>query len=281
VLVKNALKLDPSHTKFLRDSFEKQIRKVYAAIEKEILSEISGGAFRLGMPATVFESHATRVKQFKTWLEKLLDDAFMRTDATGNPWWVDYVNRGYKSGVLRAYHESRREILDPTAQLVLGDTGLLSFPFSLHGPASYADALLKQRKILRRLEMLREGIEHNFADIASSLSSQSGRIVIDALHRNVAPRTLARTLAANLERSLKKRGIPLSHAEVVRFHADGELDGFENLGADRLRLDVEWKTMEDPCPKCAAMAGEVFPIEEARGVIPLHPQCRCSWVLAS
>lgn len=32
------------------------------------------------------------------------------------------------------------------------------------------------------------------------------------------------------------------------------------------------------CPQCEALQGNRFSIQEAKGMIPIHPQCRCSWV---
>ncbi len=35
------------------------------------------------------------------------------------------------------------------------------------------------------------------------------------------------------------------------------------------------------CPECAALDGVILKIEEAHGVIPMHPGCRCSWTAAN
>jgi SPP1 gp7 family putative phage head morphogenesis protein len=32
------------------------------------------------------------------------------------------------------------------------------------------------------------------------------------------------------------------------------------------------------CPMCQGLNGKVYTIKEARGLIPVHPQCRCAWV---
>ena len=32
------------------------------------------------------------------------------------------------------------------------------------------------------------------------------------------------------------------------------------------------------CGMCASMEGEIMKVEEARGLIPRHPSCRCAWV---
>lgn len=32
------------------------------------------------------------------------------------------------------------------------------------------------------------------------------------------------------------------------------------------------------CPKCAGLEGQNFTISEARGILPVHPRCRCAWI---
>ena len=43
---------------------------------------------------------------------------------------------------------------------------------------------------------------------------------------------------------------------------------------------AEWMTAGDQrvCARCQANEGHRFTIEQARNMIPLHPQCRCAWV---
>lgn len=45
--------------------------------------------------------------------------------------------------------------------------------------------------------------------------------------------------------------------------------------------DVEYVTANDMhvCEDCQALAGNIYPISEAYGIIPQHPRCRCRWSL--
>jgi hypothetical protein len=36
---------------------------------------------------------------------------------------------------------------------------------------------------------------------------------------------------------------------------------------------MEWVTASNPCPECAALEGHRFPMDEATGMLPLHPNC--------
>ena len=45
-------------------------------------------------------------------------------------------------------------------------------------------------------------------------------------------------------------------------------------------VEAEFQTAGDDrvCPQCAALNGEIYKVEDARGVIPVHPRCRCNWL---
>lgn len=71
-----------------------------------------------------------------------------------------------------------------------------------------------------------------------------------------------------------------------RAYAEGQLEALEQLGVAEVGVEVEWLVSglgstkagyPSPCPQCAPMAGKVFKIAEARGLIPLHPRCKCAW----
>lgn len=67
---------------------------------------------------------------------------------------------------------------------------------------------------------------------------------------------------------------------TIHAHAEGQLDGFEDLGIEEVGADVEFSTSDDDivCPICEKLKEAVYTIDAARGVIPVHPRCRCSWL---
>ena len=72
----------------------------------------------------------------------------------------------------------------------------------------------------------------------------------------------------------------LARTEVINAYTEGTLDSYERLGVEEVQGRAEWSTAGDDrvCPQCAGMEGAVFTIREARGLIPLHPNCRCAWL---
>jgi hypothetical protein len=78
----------------------------------------------------------------------------------------------------------------------------------------------------------------------------------------------------------KNRGTAIARTEVVRAFNEGALDGYENMGVPAIGVMVEWTTSglghtalgnPSPCKKCAPLSGLVLKIEEARGLLPRHP----------
>jgi len=66
-----------------------------------------------------------------------------------------------------------------------------------------------------------------------------------------------------------------ARTEVLRWFNEGKLEGHSQMGVQY----VEYQATEDhrTCPDCLAYQGEVFTIEDAHGLLPLHCRCRCTW----
>ena len=74
---------------------------------------------------------------------------------------------------------------------------------------------------------------------------------------------------------------------TIRAFNEGALDGLQNLGATQIGVMVEWsvsglgttrKGNLSPCKKCAPLSGIVLTVDEARGLLPRHPNCLCSLI---
>ena len=69
----------------------------------------------------------------------------------------------------------------------------------------------------------------------------------------------------------------VARTEVSRAFAMGRIEAFTQMGVVE---KVQWLVSPDErlCPICGAMEGETFTLQEASNLIPIHPQCRCTWV---
>lgn len=77
-----------------------------------------------------------------------------------------------------------------------------------------------------------------------------------------------------------KRAADAAKGAVIKGHAEGQLDVYETIGVKTIVRLVELRTARDGkvCPTCRNLRGARLTPEKARGVIPIHPNCRCIWV---
>jgi SPP1 gp7 family putative phage head morphogenesis protein len=66
----------------------------------------------------------------------------------------------------------------------------------------------------------------------------------------------------------------IARTEVSNAVNMGRLNGYEQAGVKI----VEWLAADDACPDCEALNTKTMTIEEAQGQIPLHPNCRCTYI---
>ena len=94
-----------------------------------------------------------------------------------------------------------------------------------------------------------------------------GNILREGATRRVARDTMAELIA---------------RSETNRAFNEGNLDALRQADVG----NVQWLLATDACPECAAAAqaaegdklGKVLPVEEAAGQLPVHPNCRCTFV---
>ena len=67
----------------------------------------------------------------------------------------------------------------------------------------------------------------------------------------------------------------IARTEVNRSVNEGYLDSLEGTRYE----EVELSSAGDACPACLDLAGQKFTRAEARGVLPIHPNCRCHWIV--
>jgi SPP1 gp7 family putative phage head morphogenesis protein len=52
------------------------------------------------------------------------------------------------------------------------------------------------------------------------------------------------------------------------------------MGIKEVGVMVEWSTAGDDrvCEECESMEGKIMDIDDAHGMIPVHPNCRCAFI---
>ncbi len=74
----------------------------------------------------------------------------------------------------------------------------------------------------------------------------------------------------------------IARTEANTAYNEGNLDALKQSGITHVR----WLLADDACHECISESeatdgsklGKIVPLEEASGVLPLHPNCRCTWI---
>jgi hypothetical protein len=77
------------------------------------------------------------------------------------------------------------------------------------------------------------------------------------------------------DRLLRDRSKLIARTEVSRSVNEGYLDSLEGTRYE----EVEISSAGDACTFCLDLAGIKFKRSEARGKLPVHPNCRCHWIV--
>lgn len=217
-----------------------------------------------------FERPADKVQGFMSWLRSAARSEILQTE-TGTPlrsaanvsWMNTYIDSAYQSGLKDAKS--------------LTNEGLRVGAGNFNSPVHADRVALIYTRAYRDLE-----------GITDEMDKQISRVLAQAMAegRGIGPASfqgaydLAQELADRVDSIGITRARTLARTEVIGAHAEAALNLYEEVGLEDVTADVEFATAEDTsvCPECADMRGDVYTIEDARGVIPVHPNCRCAWI---
>jgi len=209
-------------------------------------------------------------QRFKRWLKDRVDVLILGEtgikDKDGN-WTDNYIQTAFFRGATQA------------ANALSGVAP---------GVSSAIRSMLQSPVNLNKVKLLKERAYETLQDITKDMSIKIGDTLSDAIVRGDSPRQAAKLISKDLNTIKKTRALTLARTETIRAHAEGSLESMKQLGIQTVGVDVEWQaTMIDEdkgifeekvCPQCQALAGMVIPIEQASGLIPRHPNCRCAFI---
>jgi len=281
-LAVNALTEAARRMKPVQDQYEAEMVKRFGLLEKQIRAKIvdegflGGSKIRAAMAvnADVYDyPHAPeKVKAFMAWLAKQEDQGILeiisyegRSTVMHTGWQNIYVKRSYSKGVEWAERKMRELGLEIPAA---ADTAI---GVTLAGPF-HADAL----------GML---YTRNFAElegITRAMDQSISRVLTDGLAQGKNPRAIASDLAGRNGRVRKiglTRARTLARTETARAFDEATLNRYEDYRVEK----VDGIFGGGPCPTgiCEDIVNAgPYTIQEARGLLPAHPNCTCAWAPA-
>jgi SPP1 gp7 family putative phage head morphogenesis protein len=217
-----------------------------------------------------FNTTPEQLEAFKEWLKTQVE--YYVTGMTDEELWNKFIESGFKKGAGRAFDDTK-----PQAGWTEAEGAFY---------AGTKDQFLKsafgQPESLSKIQLLAARTFDELEGMSADMQNKLGRILVDGLTRGNGPIAIAREMSNQLNLSMT-RAETIARTELIRAHAEGQLVGLEELGVDEVGVMVEWSTAGDDrvCELCEPMEGVVLKIEEARGMIPRHCNCRCAFIPAN
>lgn len=251
----------------------KRFNRLAAEIRKLVVEQ---DAFGLKRPFTfnayqfAFQADDKKMDAFKKWLQQQIDMGILEVSDYENnqPWTAKYIQASFQKGLKRAYTDASPQVIQSDSFYQGSEAQFLASSFNL--PES-----------MSKVQMLFTRAYDELEGVTSTMSVKMGRVLADGFLKGNGPEDIARDLVDEVEIS-KSRAEMIARTEVIRAHAEGQLEGFKVLGVDEVGIMVEWSTAGDDvvCEECEPLEGVVLTVEEAHGLIPRHPNCRCTYVPA-
>lgn len=262
-------KIDPTKTNAIRSRFERELvrrfRKVALEAYEYILNEQNLKP-RLKANAYDYPQAEDKVNKFMRWVRRAQDRGILEvTEGTstrsGSRRWSDlYIKSAYQKGLASAYGNIR------AAGVGVSD--------------SYVD-----RAFFRPIHADRAGLIYTRAyndleGITTAIDTRLSSVLAQGMIEGVGVQQIARNIRDSVEGIGITRSRKLARTEVVRAHAEATLNSYEEAQIEGVDVESEFSTSQDNkvCPKCSELEGQTYTLEEARGIIPVHPNCRCAWL---
>lgn len=214
------------------------------------------------------DDEGAAIDAFLDWLRGAVDDEVLevgRRGSSGEPitrsnWMNVFVRRAYGRGLKFANGRLREAGLD-----VPGIDPSEAFSRPIHA---------------QTLSRLYTRTFRELDGITEAVGQQISRRLTEGFAKGWNPRKTARELNDRVDAIGLTRSRTLARTETINAHADATLNRYEDEGVDDVAGKAEFDTAgdSDVCSLCRPLEGEVMSIAEARGLIPIHPNCRCAWL---
>lgn len=219
-----------------------------------------------------FRTDPEKIAEFQQWLKETIGRDLLGEDT--ERLWTEYVRRGYAKGAGRAYDDfiARHP-----------EVGGQPLDFYRGTREGFLKSSFGRPESVEKVKLLAGRAMDDLEGVTSEMSTRMVRHLTDGLVRGEGPKEIARALADDIDGIGRTRAETIARTEIIRVHAESQLDALESLGVEEVGVMVEWSTAQDEavCELCAPLEGVVLRIDEARGMLPRHPNCRCAFLPAN
>lgn len=258
------VRIDPTKTITLRRKYEAEATRRFKTLRKEVKDAILDTPQQIKTNAFEFTRSPRKVPEFMKWLKRRVDftifDGVTDISTTNRAWQNVYIQTAYQKGIAAAAGNLR------SAGVEVSDRYISS---AFYQPIHADRAGLLYTRAFTDLQ-----------GVTSAMSTKMGRVLAAGILEGRGVMDIANDLVDIVDGIGIVRARMIARSEVIAAHAEASLNVYEEAGLKGVNLQSEFSTARDDavCPECGKLAGKLFSVEEARGVIPVHPNCRCAWL---
>jgi len=269
---------DPTKTSTIRQKYIAALNKRWRAVKKLNRQALAKTPLiQNNDPMLVIEGFdpETITRNYMAWMERVEDVKVLEVVRDGSgaiidrtAWQDVFVRNAYLRGVRQA-NMAIRGLGQQSLPLTV--TGILNDPV-------HSDALSRLYNV--NYDALQTVINATNDDMAILLRQTLTQGYADQLTIRQLSKAIQEVIEGRINAVAMHRSRMIARTEIIAAHADATLNTFQNRGILTVRGNAEILTAGDNrvCSLCEGLQGAVFSIARARGVIPLHSQCRCTWI---
>lgn len=257
-------RVDPTQTVLLRRAFEREMSRRFRELAKMMLERLV--MLELATNAVDLRRKDEKVKSFMAWLRRAQSKKILGIEygtpvesASSQAWMNVYIRSAYHKGISR----SASKIKQAGAQV----------------EQSWVDAAFSRPIHAERAGLIFTRAFTDLAGVTEAMDQRISRVLTQGIIEGRGMRDIGRELNKTVKQLGAARAHRIARTEVIAAHAEATLSGYEEAGAEGVEVEAEFSTSRDNkvCPKCKSLEGKVFLMKKARGMIPVHPNCRCAW----
>lgn len=262
--------VDPTRTTALRRRFEQEFnrrfRKLRGKIRQAVLEE-DGFGLKVNRGQFDRPRSAEKVAAFTDWLRATqrevlfgLPEGLPSSEAGRQLWAAPYLGQAYEGGVRRAAAQMRAAGAEVSEEWVA--------------------AAIRREQHLDRVGLVFTRVYEELEGVTEAMGQEISRVLADGIVQARGPTQITKDINDRVNKIGRNRAAMIARTEVVSAHAEATLTSFEEAGLSEVQIEAEFSTSGDSrvCEECASLEGRTYTIEESRGVIPVHPNCRCAFI---
>lgn len=266
-MISDVTQVDPSRTAMLRRQYTADLHRRFDRVRQDQRKELATLLLLLLRSRSIDYV----LLLYNQWLDLAIRVGILQIFTDGRiimrPWLSTAILAAYQLGLRRAYQDKGTDVGFTSEQKALAASGFMAV--ALGRP-------IRQGKV----NLLVTRAYENLKGITAVMAAELNRTLADGLAAGDSHRQIIADMNKVIVRTYNRRVKAGASAELVGAAAEGQLDGYEDLGVAEVGVEAEliFTTAGDNrvCPRCRALEGKRFIIKQARGLIPIHPACRCS-----